>query len=235
MECTGDELLGPITEPDNAGKPRLRAFGSSPISTSMNKGKTKNGHSILLRLDFNGFRVLFGGDLNTSSETFHLLWYGNDQTVPEPLSGKDPLIKKIADKSVIEAAKKCLAVDLMKTCHHGSSDVTEEFLQAVFATAFVISSGDEEGHVHPRPDLLGLLGKTGRGARPLLLSSELLRSTREHEDDKLGPKLEKISTKIEAEVAKGENSNFFNRMHIEHPNWKHRGVWRFCCRCYRKN
>ena len=201
------EVLGPVVEPGASGKPRLRAFGSTPTSTSMDDGKTKNGHSVLLRLAYNGFRVLFGGDLNTSSETFLMLWYGKNQTVPEPLSGEDPLIKKITNKSVIAAAKKRLAVDLMKTCHHGSSDVTEAFLQAAFATAFVISSGDEEGHVHPRPDLLGLLGKLGRGARPLLLSSELLRSTRERENDKLGPNLEKVSIKIEKEVAKGENSN----------------------------
>ena len=30
----------------------------------------------------------------------------------------------------------------------GSSDVTDEFLEAVNPAAFVISSGDEEGHVH---------------------------------------------------------------------------------------
>ena len=196
------EVLGPVVEPDSAGKARLRAFGGKPTSTSMDNGKTKNGHSILLRLEFNGFRVLFGGDLNTSSETFLMLWYGNAESAPAPLSGSDPLIEKIADKAVIKAAKERLTVDLMKTCHHGSSDVTEEFLLATFATAFVISSGDQEGHVHPRPDLLGLLGKTGRGARPLLLSTELSRSTREREDDKLGPKLEKLSAKIEAEVAK---------------------------------
>jgi beta-lactamase superfamily II metal-dependent hydrolase len=201
------EVLGPVVEPDGADKPRLRAFGGNPTSTKMKNDKTKNGHSVLLRLEFNGFRVLFGGDLNTSSETFLMLWYGNDQTAPEPLSGDDPLIGKIADKAVIKAAKERLTVDLMKTCHHGSSDVTEEFLKATFATAFVISSGDNEGHVHPRPDLLGLLGKIGRGARPLLLSTELSRSTREREDEKLGPKLEKLSAGIEAEVAKGDDGD----------------------------
>lgn len=197
------EVLGPVVEPDNAGQPRLRAFGDDPTKTGMDDNKTKNGHSVLLRLDFNGFRVLFGGDLNTSSESFLMLWYGNDRAVPAPLSGDDALLAKVADRAVIKAAKARLAVDLMKTCHHGSSDVTEEFLQAVFATAFVISSGDAEGHVHPRPDLLGLLGKTGRGARPLVLSTELSRSTREREDKTLGTKLKKLSTEIEAEVAKG--------------------------------
>lgn len=197
------EVLGPVVEPDSAGAPRLRAFGGTPTATSMNNGKTKNGHSVLLRLEFNGFRVLFGGDLNTSSETFLMLWYGNDETAPAPLSGPDALLKKISNKGVIDTAAERLTVDLMKTCHHGSSDVTEEFLKATFATAFVISSGNMESHVHPRPDLLGLLGKTGRGARPLLLSTELSRSTREREDEDLGKKLEAVSKKIEAEVAKG--------------------------------
>ncbi len=201
------EVLGPVVEPNNAGEPRLRAFGDKPTSESMKNDKTKNGHSILLRLEFNGFRVLFGGDLNTSAETFLMLWYGNDKTTPEPLAGDDPMFTKIANKNVIEAAKERLSVDLMKTCHHGSSDVTEEFLEATFATAFVISSGDNESHVHPRPDLLGLLGKAGRGERPLLLSTELSRSTREREDDKLGPKLDKLTTEIENEVAKGDDAN----------------------------
>ncbi|MCP5085361.1 MAG: hypothetical protein GY952_00935 [Rhodobacteraceae bacterium] len=201
------EVLGPVVEPDAADNPRLRAFGAKPTSKSNDNGKTKNGHSVLLRLEFNGFRVLFGGDLNTSSETFLMLWYGNDQEAPEPLSGEDPLLDNIGKKAVIRAAKERLSVDLMKTCHHGSSDVTEEFLEATFATAFVVSSGDNESHVHPRPDLLGLLGKTGRGARPLVLSTELLRSSREREKDDLRPALEKVSGKIEAEVAKGDDAD----------------------------
>ena len=197
------EVLGPVVEPDSAGNPRMRAFGAKPTGTAMDNGKTKNGHSVLLRLDFNGFRVLFGGDLNTSSETFLMLWYGNNQEAPPPLSGRHNLLKKVGNKTVIRNAKERLAVDLMKTCHHGSSDVTEEFLHAAHPTAFVISSGDDEGHVHPRPDLLGLLGKTGRGDRPLLLSTELSRGTREREDTKLGPRLEKLSKQIEDEAAKG--------------------------------
>jgi hypothetical protein len=60
--------------------------------------------------------------------------------------------------------------------------VTDEFLETVNPAAFVISSGDAEGHVHPRPDLLGRLGRFGRGESPVLLSTELQRSTREVED-----------------------------------------------------
>jgi len=47
------------------------------------------------------------------------------------------------------------AMDLLKSCHHGASDVTDEFLNATRQAAFVVASGDEEGYVHPRPDLLG--------------------------------------------------------------------------------
>ncbi|MDH3263200.1 MAG: hypothetical protein OEM24_04310 [Paracoccaceae bacterium] len=201
------EVLGPVVEPDALGRPRLRQFGATPTSTSPDDGKTKNGHSILLRLDFNGFRVLFGGDLNTPSESFLMGWYGDGGRVPPPLSGHSPLLARISRPEVIAAAAERFRVDLMKTCHHGSSDVTEEFLQASEPTAYVISSGDEESHVHPRPDLLGLLGKSGRGARPLLLSTELLRSTRERDDPDLARKLETIGNRIEAEVVKGAGAD----------------------------
>lgn len=192
------EVLGPVVEPDAGGAPRLRAFGSKATSGSMNDGKTKNGHSVLLRLDFNGFRVLFGGDLNKPAETFLMQLYGG-AAVSKPLDATDEEVEAIADPAVIAAAKERFDVDLMKCCHHGSSDVTEEFLTASAASAYVISSGDEEGHVHPRPDLLGLLGKTGDGPRPLLLSTELLRSTREKEDPSLRKKLEAVNIKLHEE------------------------------------
>ena len=75
-------------------------------------------------------------------------------------------------------ASKRLAADILKCCHHGAADVTNEFLQAVKPIAFVVSSGDEESHAHPRPELLGRLGKQGRGEQPMILCTEILRSTR---------------------------------------------------------
>ena len=201
------EILGPVVESDAAGNQRLRAFGEKPTSTSMDNGKTKNGHSILLRLDYNGFKVLFGGDLNRSSETFLMLHYGNRGAVPPPLAGRHPLLKKVDNVATIKAAAKRFSVDLMKSCHHGSSDVTEEFLDATSASSFVISSGDNESHVHPRPDLLGLLGKYGRGKRPLLLSTELARSTREREDQSLGRKLDRLDSQIESELLKRDKGD----------------------------
>jgi hypothetical protein len=96
---------------------------------------------------------------------------------------------------------------MMKCCHHGSSDVTDEFLEATRPAAFVVSSGDEESHVHPRPDLLGLLGKKGRGHRPLVLCTEILRSTREKEDPKLRGKLDKLVPKIAKETDRERKKN----------------------------
>ncbi|HSW06637.1 MAG TPA: hypothetical protein VLK61_18805, partial [Aquabacterium sp.] len=105
--------------------------------------------------------------------------------------------------AAVQGARARFQSDVMKSCHHGATDVTDEFLQAVNPFAFVVSSGDEESHVHPRPDLLGRLGKQGRGAAPLLLSTELLRSTREAEaPDALG-RITRLDEKIEAAIRAG--------------------------------
>lgn len=163
------EVLGPVVEFDSAGVPRLRKIGSY--------GETKNGHSVLLRLRFGGFSVLFGGDLNDKAEKFLLSHYSGRSRFPRV--GSD------AYAEMIEAAGQRFGCDIMKVCHHGSEKVTDAFLETVHPVAFVISSGDEEGHVHPRPDLLGRLGKLGRGDAPVILSTELQRSTRDVEDQKL--------------------------------------------------
>ena len=72
----------------------------------------------------------------------------------------------------------------MKACHHGSADFTDTFLKTARPTATVISSGDEEPHAHPRPDTLGAIGLHSYGWRPLIFSTELMRSTREDEGNK---------------------------------------------------
>ncbi len=167
------EILGPWMERNAADEPRLRVLGSY--------GETKNGHSVLLRLNYKNFRVLFGGDLNLRAEKFLLTRYAGLKDWP-PLEDR---------QTMVDAARPHFRAEIMKVCHHGSSDVTDEFLEAVSPSAFVISSGDEEGHVHPRPDLLGRLGKKGRGSSPVLLSTELQRSTRDREDAKRVDKLTK--------------------------------------------
>lgn len=163
------EVLGPVVEPDGAGNPRLRRLGSD--------GKTKNGHSVLLRLSFGGFTIFFGGDLNKNAEKFLLAHYAGLEKWPNSAETRAAMVRSASTR---------IRSDFMKVCHHGAADVTDEFIMAVDPAAFVVSSGDAEGHVHPRPDLLGRLGRNGRGFAPLILSTELQRSTREKEDQKLG-------------------------------------------------
>ena len=161
------EVLGPVPEPDPATSAlRLRVFDDAAPGTKFKPGKTKNGHSIILRLQHGHFSVVFGGDLNALAEDYLLRHYGN-------VGASAPL----AD--AISTARARLGADLLKCCHHGSADVTDEFVQAVNPFAFVVSSGDNETHVHPRPEILGLLGKNGRGPRPAILSTELQRSSPE--------------------------------------------------------
>jgi beta-lactamase superfamily II metal-dependent hydrolase len=169
------EVVGPFLEKDASGNNVLRKISG--------EGKTKNGHSVLLKLTYNNFSVLFGGDLNKPAEKFLLQQYSGMSHWPRNATERTTMIKK------------CRAVfrsDVMKVCHHGASDVTDEFLETVNPAAFVISSGDEEGHVHPRPDLLGRLGRVGRGHSPVLLSTELQRSTRDKEDSDLVARMKRI-------------------------------------------
>ncbi len=83
---------------------------------------------------------------------------------------------------MIRAARNVFEVDVAKSCHHGSADVSEVFLRCVNAAATVISSGDNEPHAHPRSDTLGLVGKSSRGRRPLIFCTELARSGKERFD-----------------------------------------------------
>ena len=174
------EVVGPVAERDANGKLRLRKISAY--------GKTKNGHSILLRLHFGKYKILFGGDLNKPAEKFLLKHYSNRTSFPKKGSA--------ASKDMIAKAKEFFEAEIMKVCHHGAADVTDEFIETVNPACFVISSGDQEGHVHPKPDLLGRLGKFGRGDSPVLLSTELQRSTREKQDKDLIEKLDKNIDKL---------------------------------------
>jgi beta-lactamase superfamily II metal-dependent hydrolase len=113
-------------------------------------GKTVNGHSLVLKLTYGSRTVLLGGDLNTASQNY--------------------LIDKYAAVNPFE-------VDVAKACHHGSSDFTEDFMKRVNPYATVISSGDNEGHAHPRADAIGCAGRYSKSRRPLVYSTELARST----------------------------------------------------------
>lgn len=166
------EVLAPVAIDIN-GKPALPVFGS-------NKGKTKNGHSIVLKLTMGHLRLLLGGDLNSLAEDY-LMQHYTDKDVAR--LRKDILAGATARQqdldAAIKTAKAVFMVDIAKSCHHGSSDFTTEFMQAVNPIATIISSGDEEPHCHPRPDTLGTIGKHSRGERSLIFSTELARSTLE--------------------------------------------------------
>lgn len=155
------EVLGPVVQ-RRGGRLRLPWFGS--------KGKTKNGHSVVLRLHYGHVTMLLGGDLNIPSEHYLLEHYTGLEPHPETIHERNELIS---------AARQVLECDVMKACHHGSADIEDLFVEAVNPSATVISSGDAESHCHPRPDAIGVYGKFGRGRRPLIFSTELARSTSE--------------------------------------------------------
>lgn len=113
-------------------------------------GQTINGHSLVLKLTFGSRTLLLGGDLNTYSQKYLMEKYA-------PLNPFD--------------------VDVAKSCHHGSSDFSEKFMEMINPFASVISSGDNEGHAHPRADAIGCAGKYSKSIRPLVYSTELARST----------------------------------------------------------
>lgn len=174
-------VLAPVVEEGPDGLPALRQLGSY--------NETKNAHSVILRLQYGKFSVLFGGDLNAGAEKFLLQHYTG--------ASKFPKTGTPAYDDMVAKARGTFRSDVMKSCHHGSEKVTDAFLDAVNPAAFVISSGDSEPHIHPRPDLLGRLGRFGRGGAPVILSTELQRSSREREDkgavDKLLAAIDKLA------------------------------------------
>jgi beta-lactamase superfamily II metal-dependent hydrolase len=143
-------VLGPILEELESGRAGLRVLGSESV--------TRNGHSIVLRLDYGNARILLTGDLNSKSQELLLSYQAETE----------------------------FTVDVAKACHHGSEDVDISFLRAMAARATVISSGDNEDYSHPRPVVMGASARYGREARgragdvlpPLVYSTELARSVK---------------------------------------------------------
>ncbi len=156
------KILGPIATTLSNGKAGLPNFGGT--------GKTKNGHSVVLQIEIGDVKIQLGGDLNEPSQDYLLETYTGLKHPPHSTEEETELV---------EAARPHFEADVTKACHHGSPDVSTTFMRAVNPIATVVSSGDDEPHGHPRPDTLGIIGKHGRGARPLIFSTELARSTKE--------------------------------------------------------
>ncbi len=144
-------LLGPVIESIGGG-PGMRYLGND-------EGKTRNGHSVVMRLDFGRARLLLTGDLNTDSQRLLLSYHASTE----------------------------FAADVVKGCHHGSDDVDLRFVRAMAARATVISSGDNEDYAHPRPQIMGASARFGRDSQsvlrdelmpPLIYSTELARSVK---------------------------------------------------------
>ena len=160
------EVLGPVPrfadDDDEHENPMLPWFEDV--------GKTKNGHSVTLRLVYRNVRILLGGDLNSLSERYLVREHiGGDL---EGLTGK-------ARADALKRARTVFEADIAKACHHGGSDFTTDFVQAINPIGSIVSSGDDEAYAHPRPDALGAMGRYGRGTRPLIFSTELARSVKD--------------------------------------------------------
>lgn len=156
----------PGYEPDGS-KPTVRILAPVEFSVSGkpairkfkgSNSKSTNGNSILMRVDYKDARILMTGDLNTFSQQWLLKDYHGRHDEFE--------------------------CDVAKACHHGSGDVSHEFLSKLKPSATIISSGDNEGHDHPKPEIVAASALTGnisivddKVVTPLVYSTELARST----------------------------------------------------------
>ena len=162
-----DQFL-PDFGPSSNGEPEISVLGpvefdvgGKPALRRFSGGTSQNtnGVSLLLRVDYGRMRVLLTGDLNKASQHALLDDYIGQRTE--------------------------FLCDVAKACHHGSEDVSYQFLQAMRPAATIISSGDNEGHDHPRPSIISASATTGYLQlddndddlmTPLIYSTELGRS-----------------------------------------------------------
>jgi beta-lactamase superfamily II metal-dependent hydrolase len=128
------KVLGPIEDKvPGTATPALRYLDENKTSGFYHLGSpslTRNGQSVVLRIDLGDVRILMTGDLNFRSQAL--------------------LLKRWPDSE--------FACHVGKACHHGSDDISWKFLKAMSPIATLFSSGDQETHVHPRALVLGMTG-----------------------------------------------------------------------------
>ena len=138
-------VLGPHAERCPDGTPGLPLLGDEN-GTGVSAGRTINGHSVVLRVVYGNVAILLTGDLHAQTE--------------------ESLITRKAP----------LRADVLKVPHHGSNDVSSRFIAQVAPLISVISSGDEDArrdYLHPRANLLAMLGQSRRGAEPVVFVTNL--------------------------------------------------------------
>ena len=138
-------VLSPRVEPLADGTPALALLGGEN-GTGVSAGRTINGHSVVLRIAYGNVVTLLTGDLHEKME--------------ESLVARNvPLL-----------------ADVLKVPHHGSDDVSRAFVERVEPLVSIISAGDEDArrdYLHPRANLLAMLGQSRRGAEPVVFVTNL--------------------------------------------------------------
>ena len=144
------KVLGPIENSiPGTGAPGLRYLDENATGGFYNlksPSLTRNGQSVVLRLDFDEVRILMTGDLNFRSQALLLKrWPAHE-----------------------------FACHVGKACHHGADDISWKFLKAMSPIATLFSSGDQETHVHPRALVMGMCARV-IGPRPCVPCGPFMR------------------------------------------------------------
>jgi competence protein ComEC len=130
IEVSGAEVIEAVSG-DEYEIDGIRLTILAPNSASYSN---TNDYSVVTRLEYGGFSVMFTGDAETASENEILDTYGASM----------------------------LKCTLLKAGHHGSSTSTSEsFLKAVSPEAAIISCGRNNDYGHPHRETLQKLGDIG--------------------------------------------------------------------------
>jgi glyoxylase-like metal-dependent hydrolase (beta-lactamase superfamily II) len=155
----------PGFEPGTEGEPEIKVL--APLQPEVDgklarlrfssDSKSTNGNSIVLRLSFGSCRILLTGDINRECQ---------EELLADYTEHRDEFL-----------------CDVGKACHHGSDDVSFDFLKAMSAAVTIFSSGDNEDYDHPRPTIIAASAISGylqidrdELISPLIYSTELARS-----------------------------------------------------------